>query len=211
MRVQPKYVVYVDESGNAEGVSPGHPFPIFLLALCVFEISEYVNQVVPKFQALKFEFFGHDLIVLHEREIRRKSGDFNVLRGSTQALDFQNRLTQAIESSNFQIFAEAVQVLGPQPSDLYTRVLEAGLSRVDSILKSQYVLILESRGKKQDQQVLESIRNRLPIRKIRFAKKDAMSTGLQIADLVARPIAMNILKPGQGNRAFEAIKAKIWI
>ena len=65
--MSPKYVVYVDESGNAEGVPPGHQFPIFLLALCVFEINEYVTQVVPKFQALKFEVFGHDLVVLHER------------------------------------------------------------------------------------------------------------------------------------------------
>ena len=127
--MQPKYVVYVDESGNAEGVPPGHPFPVFLLALCVFEISDYVNQVVPKFQNLKFEFFGHDLVVLHEREIRRKSGDFKLLRDSSAAANFQSRLTQVIES--------------------------------------HYVLILESRGKKQDQQVLESIRKRAPITKIR--------------------------------------------
>jgi hypothetical protein len=207
--MQPKYVVYVDESGNAEGVPPGHPFPVFLLALCVFEISDYVNQVVPKFQNLKFEFFGHDLVVLHEREIRRKSGDFKLLRDTSAAANFQSRLTQVIESSNFQIFTEAVQVLGPQSSDLYKRVLEGGLSRVESFLESHYVLILESRGKKQDQQVLESIRRRASITKIRFATKETMSTGLQIADLVARPIAMSILKPRQGNRAFEAIRGKI--
>lgn len=205
----PKYVVYVDESGNAEGVAPGHPFPLFLLALCVFEISKYVTNVVPKFQTLKFEFFGHDLVVLHEREIRRKSGDFKLLRDPIASASFQNRLTRVMEASNFRIVSEALQVFGPQPSDLYSRVLEGGLSKVDSILRSPYLLILESRGRRQDNQVLEGLENHPSVSKIKFATKETMSTGLQIADLVARPIAMNILKPDQANRAFEAIESKI--
>ena len=74
---------------------------------------------------------------------------------------------------------------------------------------SPYVLILESRGKRQDTQVFDSLKDRASITTIKFASKETMSTGLQIADLVARPIAMNILKPEQPNRAFEAIRAKI--
>ena len=35
------------------------------------------------------------------------------------------------------------------------------------------------------------------------------SAGLQLADLIARPIGLNYLKPQQGNRAFEIIKDKI--
>jgi hypothetical protein len=205
----PKYVVYVDESGNAEGVPPGHQFPIFLLALCVFDIEEYVQQVVPKFQTLKFEFFGHDLVVLHEREIRRKSGEFKVFRDPSAAFRFQRQLTEIIESSNFQIIAEAVHVEGPQSLSLYSSVLGLGLSRLDSVLHEPYVLVLESRGKRQDKQVFESLENRTTVSKIKFATKETMSTGLQIADLVARPIAMNILKPDQVSRAFEAIRAKI--
>lgn len=205
----PKYVVYVDESGNAEGVPPGHQFPIFLLAVCIFEIEEYVTQVVPKFQALKFEHFGHDLVVLHEREIRRKSGEFKVLRDSRAAFRFQSQLTKIIESSKFQIIAEAIHVEGPQPQSLYSSILSLGLSKLDSILNEPYLLVLESRGKRQDKQVFESLEQRTKVTKIKFASKETMSTGLQIADLVARPIAMNILKPDQANRAFEAIRAKI--
>ena len=90
-----------------------------------------------------------------------------------------------------------------------TSVLGLGLSRLDSVLHEPYVLVLESRGKRQDKQVFESLENRTTVSKIKFATKETMSTGLQIADLVARPIAMNILKPDQVNRAFEAIRAKI--
>ena len=42
-----------------------------------------------------------------------------------------------------------------------------------------------------------------------FVKKSINSTGLQLADLTARPIALNTLRPGQPNRAFEIIAKKL--
>ena len=43
----------------------------------------------------------------------------------------------------------------------------------------------------------------------RFVKKAINSTGLQLADLTARPIALDVLRPGQSNRAYEIIKRKL--
>ena len=37
-----------------------------------------------------------------------------------------------------------------------------------------------------------------------------MSSGLQLADLVARPIGLNLLKPEQPNRAFNILKKKFF-
>ena len=37
----------------------------------------------------------------------------------------------------------------------------------------------------------------------------SVQTGLQIADLVARPIGMAILKPDQSNRAVDVLKHKL--
>jgi len=42
-----------------------------------------------------------------------------------------------------------------------------------------------------------------------FADKKSNSAGLQIADLVARPVGLSILKPSQTNRAFETICGKL--
>jgi hypothetical protein len=42
------------------------------------------------------------------------------------------------------------------------------------------------------------------------ADKKTNSTGLQIADLVARPIGMHTLRPEQYNRAYEIIRPMIW-
>jgi len=42
-----------------------------------------------------------------------------------------------------------------------------------------------------------------------FIPKAANSSGLQLADLTARPIALSHLRPNQPNRAFEIIRTKL--
>lgn len=43
-----------------------------------------------------------------------------------------------------------------------------------------------------------------------FADKKTNSTGLQLADLVARPIGLSVVRPKQPNRAFEVLKGKFF-
>lgn len=45
---------------------------------------------------------------------------------------------------------------------------------------------------------------------ILFADKKVMSSGLQLADLVARPIGLSVLNSKQENRAFEVLKNKFY-
>ncbi|MFK0332608.1 DUF3800 domain-containing protein [Rhizobium sp. NPDC090275] len=52
--------------------------------------------------------------------------------------------------------------------------------------------------------------SKMPCFDIVFASKQANSTGLQIADLIARPIGLRILKGDQPNRAFDVIREKLW-
>ena len=42
-----------------------------------------------------------------------------------------------------------------------------------------------------------------------FIPKAANASGLQLADLTARPIALSRLRPGQPNRAFKIIEPKL--
>lgn len=51
---------------------------------------------------------------------------------------------------------------------------------------------------------------KMPCFEIQFASKLANSTGLQIADLIARPIGLRILRGNQPNRAFDLIQPKLW-
>ncbi len=80
-------------------------------------------------------------------------------------------------------------------------------------------VVVEQRGKKEDDELelefrricdgLNTREKSLPF-EILFADKKAMSTGLQLADLVARPIGLQVLRRGQSNRAFDVLMSKFF-
>lgn len=53
-------------------------------------------------------------------------------------------------------------------------------------------------------------RKEMPNFQILFASKLTNSTGLQLADLTARPIGIKAIRPQQDNRAFQIISEKLW-
>jgi len=65
------YLVFVDESGDHNLIHIDPQFPVFVLLFAVIHKDAYVNQVCPDLQRFKFEFWGHDEVVLHEHEIRK--------------------------------------------------------------------------------------------------------------------------------------------
>ena len=73
------FVVYVDESGDHSLVSIDPDFPVFVLALCVIHKRHYAEKIIAAVEKLKFNYFGHDSVVLHEHEIRKQKGDFAFL------------------------------------------------------------------------------------------------------------------------------------
>ncbi len=95
------FIVYVDESGDHNLMVVDKDYPIFVLAFCIFYKQHYSDVVVPKLQKLKFDYFGHDLVILHEHEIRKEKGDFNIFKSKMQRNDFTARLTDIIDGSNF--------------------------------------------------------------------------------------------------------------
>jgi hypothetical protein len=70
------FVVYVDESGDHSLDSINAQYPVFVLALCVFHKRHYAEKIVPAVEKLKFNYFGHDSVVLHEHEIRKQIDEF---------------------------------------------------------------------------------------------------------------------------------------
>jgi hypothetical protein len=69
-----EYIVFVDESGDHGLTSIDSGYPVFVLCFCIFSKAHYSNKVVPKLKAIKFQTFGHDLVILHESDIRNKRG-----------------------------------------------------------------------------------------------------------------------------------------
>lgn len=223
------YIIYVDESGDHDlkSINPRHP--IFVLAFCLFRVSSYVSQVVPSIQSMKFKYFGHDMVVFHERDIRKNLGSFSFLFDRIKRENFMAELTDLVQGSDFEIFAcvidkRSLKDAGQGFDNPYMLALEFGISAISSELtlrnqghKETY-FVFESRGKREDAEleaeffrILESGKRANSESKIKFlaVDKKVNSTGLQISDMVARPIGLHFLRPGQSNRAIKTIFQKI--
>lgn len=223
------FIVYVDESGDHSLTQVNADYPIFVLAFCLFKISDYTKEIVPAFNSLKFRFFGHDLIIFHERDIRKTLGPFKILFNENIRQDFFDRLNNVIEQAKFMIVACVIKkyeykLTGYMNDSPYRVAMEFGLERVFYQLQAENqkgkktFVIFESRGKKEDTELELEFRRLMDRSRIEgmaetfdflAASKQSNSAGLQIADLVARPIGLRVLKPEQPNRAVEILMKKV--
>lgn len=224
------YLVFVDESGDhgLDAIDPG--YPVFVLAFCIIGKTDYINTVVPTIQRFKLKRFGHDNIILHERDIRKDVGDFAFLKTKEKKDAFLGELTQIVADAPFTLICsvirkEALKQKYSNPDNPYHIALGFGLERVHYYLKGQGAdvakthVIVERRGRREDAELELEFRRvcdganyhgeKLPL-EIVFADKKANLPGLQLADLVARPVGMSILRPDQSNRAFDVVAGKFY-
>jgi hypothetical protein len=111
------------------------------------------------------------------------------------------------------------------PGSTYDYAMEKGLNAVFQFLSSQGQseltthIVVECRGRKEDRELELTFRRYCDItnahsRPLPFnlvmVPKSANSAGLQLADLIARPIGLHHLRPQQSNRAFEIIQTKLY-
>ena len=224
------YVVYVDESGDHSLASIDPDYPVFVLALCVFHKRHYAEKIIPAVEKLKFNYFGHDSVVLHEHDIRKQKGDFAFLSHLPTRLEFVGQLSSIMVASNFILIACVVDKTRMSKSEgastnPYHIALDICLESLRDFLAEkkqdhlQTHLVVECRGKKEDRELeLEFRRIRdgsalgnrqLPF-EIVFADKKTNLAGLQLADLVARPVGLNYIRPSQPNQAFDLLKRKFY-
>lgn len=222
------YVIYVDESGDHNLVQTNSPYPIFSLAFCIFKKDQYVGSVVPALQNLKFAWFGHDAFVLHERELRKREKPFDVLAKREKHHAFMEHVSELMRAAPMTVIAAVINKERhnqhyADPDNPYELALKFCMERTIHFLRGAGQtdklthLIVECRGKKEDA-ALELEFRRIcdgaswvgPINclDIVFVDKRANSTGLQIADLIARPIGIHVLRPEQENRAYTIIQSK---
>jgi len=222
------YVIYVDESGDHSLHSIDKDYPIFVLAFCIFKKDSYTHNAVKKLKEFKFKHFGHDMVVLHENEIRRDRGYFKILKSKELKQSFMNELTEIIDEEDFIIIATAINKQlfdATKVNNPYDLALRYCMERTYSFLHKQKQekkithIVVEKRGQKEDIDLELEFRrindghnqtNRLMNFEIIMAHKQSNSAGLQLADLVARPIGIHILRPTQENRAFNIIEKKFY-
>lgn len=221
------YIVYVDESGDHSLESINAEYPVFVLSFCIFRKDNHAQAMTPAVRALKFSTFGHDMVILHEIDIRKKEGAFSKL-GKEAREHFLNALTDIIEATHFNLVAVVIdkhklKARYIHPEHPYHLAMGFGLERIYRYLKligqadQKTFLACEARGAKEDAELeLEFRRIRdgrnifnkpLPFELI-IADKRTNSEGMQLADLTARPIGLAVLRPGQSNRALAVLEKK---
>ena len=200
-----------------------------MLAFCIFRVEDYIASVVPRVQELKFATFGHDMVVLHEREIRKAAPPFDVLQNVAVRAKFMASLSELMAAAPMMIVAAVIDKAAFKrrrgvDTNPYHVALEFGLERVFLELQGRgqvgrpTSVVFESRGREEDRtleleflRICSSTRVDGLARTLRFqcASKGANSSGLQLADMSARPIGLHHLRPEQPNRAWDVIQSKI--
>ncbi len=142
--------------------------------------------------------------------------------------EFIGDLGALMEAAPFKLIAAVIRKadLGQQyhvPENPYSIALGFGLERlfkhVEGLGQAEHLthVVVERRGKREDAELELEFRricdganyhNRhLPF-EIVMAPKDSNAPGMQLADLVARPIGIKALRPEQPNRAYDILEKK---
>ena len=108
------YIVYADEIGDANWKATS-TYPLLCLNFCLFAKTEYLNNLLPKFNAIKLKYWGRDNIVLHESNIRKSNkisdsairSKYTALKGERRNR-FMEELSNFLLTANFIIFATVI-------------------------------------------------------------------------------------------------------
>ncbi|GMR05986.1 MAG: DUF3800 domain-containing protein [Gammaproteobacteria bacterium] len=230
------YIIFADESGDHGLLSIDPEFPVFALVFCIVRKDDYLQNIVPAFQQLKMDYWGHDQIIFHEHDIRKEKGPFGILRTNKELRQgFYNRLNEIIEAAPIRLITSVIDkpLLRERYDTPYNPYEIAMLFCMERTLNylvankqagSKVPLLFESRGKREDDELELEFRRICDNRsnwgyrspdfqqlkfEHQFVDKKSNSSGLQLADLVARPLALRYLRPKQSNRAMEIIEGKL--
>lgn len=193
---------------------------------------------IPKnrINALKKTFWGNKEVILHSRDIRKCNKEFQILFDTDIKRQFYLQLNEVIETSTYRILASAIdkekyiKTYGKLSNDVYelalSFIIERAIFSLDEIVgqEKQLKIIIEKRGKKEDKKLDEHFQRLLArgtgfvdaerikaVRtKIIFKDKKENINGLQLADLVAYPIARFVIEPKRANPAFDVLAPKIY-
>lgn len=230
------YLIFADESGDHGLASIDPQFPVFALIFCIIRKDDYVDHVVPSMQRIKLRYWGHDQIIFHEHDIRKEKGDFGLLRSDRQLRDaFQRDISELVTAAPMEVIASVIdknslKARYTNPYNPYNVALLFCMERaLESLLAAgqqdkRIHVLFESRGRQEDKDLELEFRRicgnsgdwgyrRLDFSRMhlehRFVHKQSNSSGLQLADLLARPLALRYLRPGQANRASEIAEQKV--
>lgn len=230
-----RYFLFMDESGDHGLATVNMGFPIFLLCGVIIAEDKYYG-FRDHMNDIKNEIWGNKTVIFHSRDIRKCEKEFSVLFD----LDIKKKLYEGINSlvssHDYTIIASAIKKVnyinkhGRITDDVYALCLSFIVERAIFFLDDmpgpdkELCIVIEERGKKEDAKLRQHFQKIMAIGtgyvnakrlqeykiQIHFRSKKANVNGLQLADLVAYPIARYIIDPKQANPAFDMCCKKIY-
>lgn len=227
------YIAFVDECGDHSLTKIDRDFPVFVLSLVLTRRQEYWDLILPAFDRLKLDYWDHEGINLHSRDIRKAQGDFVMLHNASVRTRFMSDLAALLSALPYVLLI--VGIRKDQLCDQYERAdnpyelalrfaMERVLFCVEREDQTALPVIAESRGNNEDNALKATFydlvnngtrfiagdRFRQRQFPIQFRDKRNNIAGLQLADLCAHPASRHILKPEQPNRAFEIAREHLF-
>lgn len=230
-----EFTLYMDESGDhgLDKIDPG--FPVFVLCGVLFYENGY-QSLRGDFNRIKNQFWGTKEVIFHSTDIRKCQKEFQILLDLDVKREFYKELNECMSKHHYRVIAAAidkvkyVQKYGRIADDPYeislSFIIERSIFLLDDFKYEPNTLkiIIEKRGKKEDQKLasyFEKVKargtgyvSRERIRdygiKIEFRGKKENINGLQVADLIAYPIATHTMFPERANPAFDLLANKFY-
>ncbi len=230
-----KYNLFIDESGD-HGLSNLNPdFPYFLLCGIIISDQEYETLQV-SFNNIKQTIWDSPNVIFHSRDIRKCEKEFRYLFDLSLKSKFYKMLDEVIAVSDYNIIASAIdkdkyiKLYGRLSDDVYeislSFIIERAVFYLDALESSgaSLTITIEKRGYKEDKKLEEHFQRLMargtgyvtPERlskytiTILFKNKRENINGLQLADLIAYPMARHVMEPTRINPSFEVFKNKIY-
>lgn len=228
-----EYYLFLDESGTASLKNIDPEFPVLALTGMLISAGNY-QVLIDKINSLKQKYFPGKAVVLHRRDMRKYENGFEIFFDDNVKRKFYNDLNKILIETNYELISSVVDkknyitTFGKLANDVYqvalTSILERTLLQVESLPQAFVHTYIESRGKKEDQIVMQRYNTLLhrgsqDVTPKRFLthfdnnmilrKKTDYEIGIEIADLCAYPIARYVLNNDQANPAFDVIRPKM--
>lgn len=228
-----RHFLFLDESGEANVVNDDKRFNGFVLCGVMFREDhyEFFNQELIK---LKQKIFQNEDIIFHSYEMRKWKGPFYVFQDKTLLKEFYVEISKILIECEYKVFScvvdkakyrkkypgknfayedaltficeRAVACIGiKNKSDSLTLCLEKRDGRKDSSLKKVYTKMINYGTDYVSTDALKMCN-----KKLFFRAKGQNINGLQLADILAYPIANKFLHPESPQPTYDIIISKFY-
>lgn len=227
-------VVYLDETGDHSLEREDKDFPVFALVMMVCDQDVYRDTLIPLVNRLKFDYFGHECVIIHSRDIRKAQNDFGFLTDPKKRQPFYERINEIMATPGYDLIATVIKKqehkakYGRHAANPYDLALTFALERLLPLLEAEgqteVYLIAEGRGKREDDELRLSFLQTVTygtdfipasrFKKInfhlRFKPKSMNVIGTQLADLAAYPIARYAINPTKPLPAYDVVRKRFY-